>query len=50
MDTKGEKELEELKMLQSKLLEQKDQYKAKQLEVQIKTGEAWLQLKKRKQD
>ena len=46
-DVKGaEKELAELKMLQSKLLEQKDQYKAKQLEVQIKTGEAWLQLKK----
>ena len=46
-DLKGaENELAELKALQNKLLEQKDQYKAKQLDVQIKTGEAWLQLKK----
>lgn len=42
----AEGELAELKALQKKLIEQKDQYKAKQLEVQISTGEAWLQLKK----
>jgi tetratricopeptide (TPR) repeat protein len=46
-DIKGaENELAELKALQNKLLAQKDQYKAGQLEVQIKTGEAWLELKK----
>jgi hypothetical protein len=46
-DVKGaEIELAELKTLQSKLLEQKNQYMARQLEVQIKTGEAWLALKK----
>jgi hypothetical protein len=46
-DIKGaESELAQLKTLQNKLLEQKDQYKANQLEVQIKTGEAWLELKK----
>jgi hypothetical protein len=46
-DVKGaEKELADLKDLQNKLIDQKDQYKAKQLEVQIKTGEAWLELKK----
>jgi len=39
-------ELKELKSLQHKLLEQKDLYKAKQLEVQIKSGEAWIELKK----
>jgi tetratricopeptide (TPR) repeat protein len=45
-DIKGAQgELAELKALQKKLIEQKDQYKAKQLEVQISTGEAWLQLK-----
>ena len=46
-DLKGaEGELAELKALRNKLIEQKDQYKAKQLDVQIGTGEAWLQLKK----
>jgi tetratricopeptide (TPR) repeat protein len=46
-DLKGaEKELAELRGLQDKLLAQKDQYKANQLEVQIKAGEAWLELKK----
>jgi len=46
-DIKGaEKELDELKSLQNKLIEQKDQYKAKQLAVQIGTGEAWIMLKK----
>jgi len=46
-DIKGaEGELAELKALRNKLIEQKDQYKAKQLDVQIGTGEAWLQLKK----
>lgn len=38
-------ELTELKMLRGKLLEQKDQYNAKQLDVQIATCEAWLALK-----
>lgn len=38
----AEKELDELKRLQQVLIDQKDQYKANQLEVQIKTGEAWI--------
>lgn len=46
-DVKGaEEELAVLKTLQNKLVEQKDQYKAKQLEVQIKSGDAWIQLSK----
>jgi hypothetical protein len=46
-DLKGaQKELTDLKSFQAQLLDQKDQYKAKQLEVQIKSGEAWLELKK----
>ncbi|HUQ65205.1 MAG TPA: hypothetical protein VM101_03575 [Flavitalea sp.] len=46
-DIKGaEQELTGLKALQAKMLEQKDQYKASQLQVQITAGEAWLQLKK----
>ncbi|HYE54169.1 MAG TPA: hypothetical protein VD996_04970 [Chitinophagaceae bacterium] len=40
------KELNELRTLQAILINQKDEYKAKQLEVQMKTGEAWIQLKK----
>ncbi|HYF31077.1 MAG TPA: tetratricopeptide repeat protein [Chitinophagaceae bacterium] len=39
-------ELNTLKNIRDKLLEQKDQYKADQVEVQIKTGEAWIALKK----
>ena len=46
-DIKGaEKELDELRSLRNNLLERKDQYNAKQLEVQIGTGEAWIMLKK----
>lgn len=40
------KELDVLKSLQAALLNQKDEYKAKQVEVQIKSGEAWIELKK----
>jgi TolA-binding protein len=40
------KELDVLKSLQASLLSQKDEYKAKQVEVQIKTGQAWIELKK----
>ena len=46
-DIKGaEEELATLKSLQNKLIGLKDQYKAKQLSVQISTGEAWIHLKK----
>jgi tetratricopeptide (TPR) repeat protein len=40
------KELDVLKSLQAALLGQKDEYKAKQVEVQLKSGEAWIALKK----
>jgi len=40
------KELNELRTIQALLVNQKDEYKAKQIEVQMKTGEAWIQLKK----
>lgn len=39
-------ELETLAKLRHALLDQKDQRMAKQVEVQMKTGEAWIQLKK----
>lgn len=39
-------ELNKLKEIREALLAQKDNYKANQLEVQIKTGEAWILLKK----
>jgi hypothetical protein len=46
-DIKGaEGELATLNQLQQTLIGQKDQYKAKQVEVQAKAGEAWIQLKK----
>jgi tetratricopeptide (TPR) repeat protein len=40
------KELDNLKSLQAALIGQKDEYKAKQVEVQIKTGEAWIELQR----
>ncbi|HEY0676791.1 MAG TPA: tetratricopeptide repeat protein [Chitinophagaceae bacterium] len=40
------KELEDLKSLNAELIKQKDDYKAKQIEVQMKSGEAWIQMKK----
>lgn len=40
------KELDVLKSLQAALLNQKDEYKAKQVEVQMKAGAAWIELKK----
>ena len=46
-DIKGaEEELATLRMLQNKLIELKEQYNAKQLSVQISTGEAWIHFKK----
>ncbi len=46
-DIKGaESELATLHQLQQTLIDQKDQYKAKQVEVQAKAGDAWIQLKK----
>lgn len=42
-DIKGaQQELNTLKKLQQSLLDQKDLYKAKQIEVQIKSGAAWI--------
>ncbi|HEU4469600.1 MAG TPA: tetratricopeptide repeat protein [Flavisolibacter sp.] len=38
-------ELKELKLLHQALLEQKDAYKAAQVEIQINTSEAWIKLK-----
>lgn len=40
------KELDVLKSLQGSLLSQKNEYQAKQVEVQMKSGEAWIELKK----
>ena len=42
----ADNELATLRQLQQNLIDQKDQYKAKQVEVQVKAGEAWIQLKK----
>ena len=42
----AETEIKELQSLQAKLLQQKDAYKAAQVEIQLKTAQAWLQLKK----
>lgn len=43
-------ELSELNKLRDKLLEQKDAYKANQVAIQIKTGEAWICWKEGKND
>lgn len=42
----AEKELAGLKALQQELLNQKDEYKANQVQVQILAGSAWIDLKK----
>ncbi len=42
----AETELKELNTLRQSLLDQKDSYKANQVDIQIKSGEAWIQLKK----
>jgi tetratricopeptide (TPR) repeat protein len=39
-------ELNKLKALHDNLVNRNDQYKARQVDVQIKSGEAWIQLKK----
>ncbi len=41
-------ELEELKNMYDTLTKQKDSYKANQVQIQIKTGEAWMRLKEGK--
>jgi TolA-binding protein len=38
-------ELKELNRIHDKLIEQKDSYKANQVQVQVKTAEAWIKLK-----
>jgi hypothetical protein len=43
-------ELNELNRLYNKLLEQKDSYKANQVQIQIKTAEAWIRFKEGKKD
>ncbi|HEX8330580.1 MAG TPA: hypothetical protein VF629_23825 [Hymenobacter sp.] len=43
-------ELAELKKIHSKLVAQKDAYKASQVEIQAKAAEAWVQLKEGKND
>ena len=45
---KARLELKELNMLHDKLTEQKDAYKANQVQIQIKSGEAWINFKERK--
>lgn len=42
--TGAEKELAELKRLQQQLIDQKDAYKANQVEVQVRSGAAWIAL------
>jgi tetratricopeptide (TPR) repeat protein len=42
---KAQLELQELKVLHDKLIGLKDTYKANQVQIQIKTGEAWIQFK-----
>ncbi len=42
----AEAELKELKTLHETLLDQKDAYKANQVNIQIKAGEAWIQFQK----
>ena len=44
----AEAELKELKTLHETLLDQKDAYKANQVNIQIKAGEAWIQFQRRK--
>jgi tetratricopeptide (TPR) repeat protein len=43
-------ELDKLRRLHDLLLKQKDDYKAGQIEIQIKTAEAWMQFKEGKKD
>ncbi|QDA62006.1 tetratricopeptide repeat protein [Hymenobacter jejuensis] len=43
-------ELQELKRLQARLTQQKDTYKAQQVQIQITTGEAWIRLKEGRQN
>jgi len=43
-------ELKELNRLHDKLVELKDSYKANQVEIQMKTGEAWIRLKEGKNE
>ncbi len=43
-------ELNRLEMLRDTLAKAKDEYKANQVEIQIKTSEAWILLKERKED
>jgi hypothetical protein len=40
-------ELNELRALHTNLVQQKDAYKSKQLEIQMKAGEAWIEFKKK---
>ncbi|HUS03115.1 MAG TPA: hypothetical protein VMY77_15360 [Chitinophagaceae bacterium] len=42
---KAKAELKELNVLRDKLVELKDAYKANQVQIQIKTGEAWIHFK-----
>ena len=44
----AKKELQELNNIYDTLTKQKDFYKANQIQIQIKTGEAWVQFKERK--
>jgi tetratricopeptide (TPR) repeat protein len=47
-DIKGaEEELGELQALREEVMKQKDDYKAKQLEIQMKAGEAWIYFKRK---
>jgi hypothetical protein len=45
---KARLELKELNLLHDKLVESKDAYKANQVHIQIKSGEAWIAFKERK--
>ena len=46
----AKEELKELNLLHNKLIEQKDSYKANQVQIQIKASEAWISLKEGKHD
>lgn len=48
--TSAKAELKELIRLRDKLLEQNDAYKANQVEIQIKSGEAWIRFKEGKNE
>ncbi len=43
-------ELNELKNIHNNLLQQKDSYKANQVQIQIKSSEAWIKVKEKKHD